>query len=121
MKVNKGDFVRDNKGNIVKCDGIIDFERDNPTLYLSYGLVLISNPFHIDQDVSYTRYSEIVKTAAPDDRYKLIEVGDYVNGNKVINVSNNYIQTTNVGYYIYITDSLFVITKEKYEKAEIEL
>ena len=121
MKV--GEYVRTKSGGIGKtieidnnasCSHII---ADNETFGLGWD----------GEQVNWDFITEIVKSSP--NIIDLIEVGDYVNGNKITNISEDYCGRTTLiwgfdngdfqcAFTIYEEDIKSVVTKEQFETME---
>lgn len=103
MKV--GDYVRTKKGEIGKIIGYVDEPTD---YYFNCYVTTLKTNF---TDTYITEYDNNIKSSP--NIIDLIEVGDYVNGEKVIRLFNPT--------FLSIGELPYVITdKSKYEPQEIE-
>ena len=98
--MNVGDYVRNNKGNIAK---IIEVERENNWLTVRYDNIfnhatgITYNLIHFKNEEEILEYSHIKSSPNIID---LIEVGDYVNGERITNIGYNRKDEKIVYYYI---------------------
>ena len=120
-EINVGDYVRTKKG-IAKILGRIN-EPDN-----YYFKMLITDKYlEIHDDTEYIHDLDIIKSSK--NIIDLIEVGDYVNGKKVDEISliedTYYIKTkvSNTNNYDYLPGHLIktILTKEQFESMTYEV
>ncbi len=112
-----GEYVRTIYGAIYKVKDIIDFKKENSKPYRggsSGNLVIITN--NPKEDAVWKNYTEeIVKHSK--NIIDLIEVGDYVNGEKIKTITND--RHLLLDRNVYLLDKYreikTILTKEQYE------
>ena len=125
MKV--GDYVRTKDGYIYKIEDGEEFYED----YVDVGIGTIPDVDGIWVDKEHFQYvdkREIVKSSP--NIINLIEVGDYVNGYKVIDIVKEFKviideleldTTTGLYHNIGITNIKSIVTKEQFESMEYKV
>lgn len=110
MKLEQGMYVRTKDGLIDKV--IIDYKGCcNSTT---------CNCKHVSCEHNYYDEEDIVKTS--DNPIDLIELGDYVNGYKVIYVYPNLIKVDSTDIWeIHSRDIKSIVTKEQFNSAKYEV
>ncbi|MBR1386258.1 MAG: hypothetical protein IJ568_05470 [Bacilli bacterium] len=125
MEINVNDYVRTKEGYIAKIKKIIGIKEQSNKPYLNFNncCVLVKN-----EDDCLGSKGKIIKTAegTPRGLLNLIEVGDYVNGLKVIDIVENDIYISD--YYaksyiglVKVKDIKSIVTKEMFEKMEYKV
>ena len=112
MKV--GDYVRTKYG-ISKCIKVIPI-RENSFMY--------EFDREVYEDVMYLTSSELEKYKTTLDIKDLIEVGDYINGERVTDVTNAYIEVCygrDSTDFIKEQDIKSIVTKEQFEAMEYKV
>ena len=116
MKV--GDYVRTDKGYIFQVVNINDFREPS----MKYGVEA-----SYVKDVGFLGDEDIIKSSS--NIIDLIEVGDYINGHKVVDIAEApkravYIEDINqqCGLIPYTRDNITsVLTKEQFERMEYKI
>ena len=118
--MNIGDYVRTNRGTIFKIENITEIDVDGQWFKSKV------KPNSIIKDLPkfmYDETDEIVENSSPN-IIDLIEVGDYVNGNRVIKncIENkgNIVLFEN-GHCARNEEIKSIVTKEQFERNEYKI
>lgn len=119
-EIKVGEYVRTEYGTVAKIKHIIDFNKENSKVYLGGNkniAVITNNP---KEDVVCILIEEIVKHSP--NTIDLIEVGDYVNGQEVVDKDEAFhsIMLPD-GYNYYEHDIKTIVTKEQFKRVMYEV
>ena len=116
MEISVKDYVRDKNGRVGKVFDITN----EPSVDVGIGIIPEVNAVRIDKDkINYLYQEEITKHSK--DIIDLVEVGDYVNGSKVIDIRIDEkleigVESDNLIYqYIQNNDIKSILTHEQFE------
>lgn len=114
MEIKKGMYVRfKDKRNIEYIRQITEIPKDNR--YAS---------IYLDREANYSKglsFKNVIK--ASNNIFDLIEVGDYVNGELVENITGKYLRVNGQSHnkYYFSKQIKSIVTKEEFESMEYEL
>ena len=121
MKV--GDYVRTEYGVIAKIDNIVNFEQENKKPYLNFNNMLVWT----EDDRNVVGSRGIIIKSSPN-IIDLIEVGDYVNGSKVQEIGEGYVEieeysglNNDMPFVVKTEDIKSIVTKEQFESMEYKI
>jgi len=121
MKV--GDYVRTEYGVIAKIDNIVNFEQENKKPYLNFNNMLVWT----EDDRNVVGSRGIIIKSSPN-IIDLIEVGDYVNGSKVQEIGEGYVEieeysglNNDMPFVVKTEDIKSIVTKEQFESIEYKI
>jgi hypothetical protein len=115
MKLEKNMYVRTNEGYIAKLVGFTQTFNQDGEYDVAY--IFDKKIDYYNTDITWYYLEKIMKKASHN-IIDLIEVGDYVNGDKVIYTNDGYIEVGEESDNIGFTSDKFIksiVTKEQFE------
>lgn len=126
-EIKVGEYVRTKNGKIIKCTGFGTFRKEGQSNRVK---TIISGHSHYIYDYIVKHSSNIID---------LIEAGDYVNGDKIISISedpfikgqinlwterhevNSFGDTERIKYFYRKNDIISIVTKEQFKNIEYKV